>query len=257
MLCIEPVEAKTPAAIEAEQPLAEAPAPLPCPASNDCSAPPYSPAPAAASAEATAAYAGQQDGEPRELLACDACESPSVPAKTESVSQVQIAETTTRAAMQAPGLRSKTTPREPLSELESWEFDEDLLHMQRLLRRFDEPATRSEVASAPPALPRDARFQAGMSRFVAGLAFVAGMTALACGVALLGWSWRGTRPDLFMPGLLSAVGGQCGLLLGLALRPSPPGHAAQPPSALPAEPLPLLTSLGGDAGCYARIDRVR
>lgn len=260
MLAVELVEAvppATPLATEATaQPTADAP--LPCPADGNPRAPLPCPAPVAGDIEAAAVDDTQAARGERGLPDFEFDGTVPLTEEPQPAAHASTVKATARTANQPPPTYTKPVEREPLSKIESWEFDEDLLHMQRLLRRFDEAATRSEAATAapPPALPRETHLIAALSRFVAGLALLAGMTALACGIALLAWSWRGQRPDLFMPGLLSAVGGQCGLLLGLALRPSPTSvHNASPATA--AEPTTLLTNLGGDTGRYARIDRAR
>jgi hypothetical protein len=122
--------------------------------------------------------------------------------------------------------------REPWLALESWEIDEDLRHMQRLLRgrRYSESALDGEAI----------RIDAATALLLLGL------TTLACGVSLLAWWHFAARPDLCAPALACTIAGQFLLMIGLAVQPE--RRASKTAVKVPAPTLadhPLLrTELG-------------
>jgi hypothetical protein len=139
--------------------------------------------------------------------------------------------------------------REPLLALESWEMDEDLRHMQRLLRgrRFADAADNTNQ------LRCDASHSGGSAKQIAtrgwlttirsGIAkttTLVGTTTLACGLALLAWWHFAARADLCAPGLICTIAGQFLLLLGIMSRPGDPRSAAAQPTIPGLSDHPLL-----------------
>jgi hypothetical protein len=120
----------------------------------------------------------------------------------------------------------------PRSSLESWDLDEELRHIERLLRRdgprIDNPAWHTEPnrtrarARAPSrqAASDSTRWFTALRSALAWLLICAGLAATVCGVVLLAWWWFGARADLLIPGLACAAGGQFGLLGGLLIQPA-------------------------------------
>jgi hypothetical protein len=94
--------------------------------------------------------------------------------------------------------------------------DDDWLleqQMARLRRRFSIPTAVTE----PPAKPRKPPLARRVSAFVSWTMLSLGLAALACGGALLGWSYHARRADLWNIGVPVALGGHLGMLLGLIL----------------------------------------
>jgi hypothetical protein len=119
--------------------------------------------------------------------------------------------------------------RQPWLALESWEIDEDLRHMQRMLRgrRYvDSPLAGTELridaastnASSSPSPEHDGLL-AGLCAGLARMLLLLGLTTLVCGVSLLAWWHFGARPDLCAPGLGCTIVGQFLLMIGLAMQP--------------------------------------
>ena len=138
---------------------------------------------------------------------------------------------------------SRRFEREPFSALESWELDEDLRHMQRLLRatgplkdleraslRFDAASPLPGSGGWPDGSRRSRPRGNGIARgLLFGLSRMLGAAALVCGLLLLSWSWLAARGDLCMQGLIATALGQCGLLLSMALRPLEKESSPEPP----------------------------
>jgi hypothetical protein len=94
--------------------------------------------------------------------------------------------------------------------------DDDWLleqQMARLRRRFSIPNSVSEPPAKPRKPPLTRRVSAALSWAMLSL----GLAALACGGALLGWSYQARRTDLWNIGVPVALGGFLGMLLGLIL----------------------------------------
>jgi hypothetical protein len=100
-------------------------------------------------------------------------------------------------------------------------MDEDLRHIERRLialagtlgdvARLDP----SHASSQPPRLgkPQDADARTSTSLF-SGLQ-MAGITVLACGLALLLWAWLTPRPDLLAPAIAATLLGQFAVVASL------------------------------------------
>jgi hypothetical protein len=126
-------------------------------------------------------------------------------------------------------------------------LDEDLRHIERLLRRdrtaIESPAWHVEPGrslrnrDAGPAVAEKAPSSRTMAlrNGVAWLLICTGLAAFVCGVVLLAWTWLGGRGDLLIPGLACAAAGQFGLLGGFLIQPNQPtkasGPGAEPPPA--------------------------
>ena len=154
-----------------------------------------------------------------------------------------------------PDANSKA-PSSLAAALESWEIDEDLRHIERMLKTFagspsdtddGEASGRLHSDAVAPqrnvACPPHASTPASMAWWLQCI----GLSAFVCGVALLIWSWLGTRSDLLGIALTATVLGQFGLMIGLHWQresptlPQPPLH---PPASLPfAEPAMLHAHL--------------
>lgn len=94
--------------------------------------------------------------------------------------------------------------------------DDDWLleqQMARLRRRFSIPNSVSE----PPAKLRKPPLARRVSAALSWTMLSLGLAALACGGALLGWSYHARRADLWNIGVPVALGGYLGMLLGLVL----------------------------------------
>jgi hypothetical protein len=130
---------------------------------------------------------------------------------------------------------------------DSWELDEQLLHIQRVLqtRKADGPDSHDDNSTIPVGRREVARFdppQAGLpARHVAAsnrtdkkrktarrrrhssgaltwLAIVLGTAGFACGGVLVIWSLTTNRHELWNIGLPVAIVGQIALLVGLVLQ---------------------------------------
>jgi hypothetical protein len=134
-------------------------------------------------------------------------------------------------------------PHEPLlfSAVRSWEMDEDLRHVGRMLAA-DQPQDPGGLPSLeelfcaplppawqpptdnhdPPAREssetpaRRSKHQSPLIEMVSGAALYLGAMALSCGAALVAWSQSGGHPDLWKVGLPGGVAGLGGLLIALA-----------------------------------------
>ncbi len=141
----------------------------------------------------------------------------------------------------APVDTTDSTDDEFMPHFDSWELEERLRHIQRMVR-LEKP----EGDSAPPNAERHFRLDAthqGPSGWhlptpqpklaperpartssfslllsVAWTILLLATTAIVCGGILMGWSLLGGRPELWSIGLPTAIGGQVALLLGLVLQ---------------------------------------
>jgi hypothetical protein len=112
---------------------------------------------------------------------------------------------------------------------DGWELDEQLKHIQRVLRvgkidrepaRFDPPQAgppARHAARSEPGERRKTRRRSGSGAFTWFLLTV-GTTGFACGGVLLGWSLAAGRQDLWNVGLPVALIGQITLLVGVVLQ---------------------------------------
>jgi hypothetical protein len=123
----------------------------------------------------------------------------------------------------------------PLAAFDTWELDEQLRHVERLLsgscfnlppsaasdeRRFDAPSAvsaRNEPAGRSPPGPR-LRRRKPLIAFMAWTFLAGGLAIFTCGAVLTGWSIVGARGDLWTIGLPTALTGLLGLLIGVALQ---------------------------------------
>lgn len=133
-------------------------------------------------------------------------------------------------------------PSEPPLRVDDWEADEELRHVERVLRSTLRPAPRESLPhipvrrhdppqpeafhwhvahppakGGPPArlaAPHDQRRGSSMALLMTSL----GLMAFACGAVLLGWSFATGRDDLWSLGMPIMLAGQCGLVLGLVVQ---------------------------------------
>jgi hypothetical protein len=129
---------------------------------------------------------------------------------------------------------------EPAPAYDSWEIDEQLRHIDRVLHsaresgrqpsvaqpqttRFDPPHAAPAAWHAPARksgrrrrAPKPARNPG--SQVLTSLALLLGTMSLVCGGILLAWSVIAGRPELWSIGLPVAIGGQIVLLMGLVLQ---------------------------------------
>jgi hypothetical protein len=135
--------------------------------------------------------------------------------------------------------RPKATDQSPA--LDSWELDEQLRHIGRVLHTAKEKDPQPEsierreairidlshagppewhVPATSPGQPRRARStgRAAGSRVFTWPALLLGTMSFACGGILLGWSLVAGRQELSAIGWPVALGGQVALLLGLVLQ---------------------------------------
>ena len=109
------------------------------------------------------------------------------------------------------------------SALESWELDEDLRHIERRLQALAATlgdVSRLEQSHAEPSRPPNfAKPQGAVARTssisLANGLQMAGIMVLACGLALLLWSWLTPRPDLLAPAIAATLLGQLAVVAGL------------------------------------------
>jgi hypothetical protein len=150
--------------------------------------------------------------------------------------------------------------------LESWEIDEDLRHMQRMLRgrRYTEPNPINQELrfdAAPGISPPNAIESDGMLlRFRAALAtllVLLGITTTVCGASLLAWWHFGSRAELCAPGLGCTIAGQFLLMIGLAMQPERLGSEAAATKSKPvlAEDPLLYADLNAELGQPAKPQR--
>jgi hypothetical protein len=105
---------------------------------------------------------------------------------------------------------------------EDWQLEADIRAVHRLLASLQASNSESEQ-ELPLPVPQLVQRQSGDGEPASPVGFAAwtlvsfSSAALACGAVLLGWSVATERPDLWQIGLPLAIGGQAGLLVGLAL----------------------------------------
>jgi len=152
----------------------------------------------------------------------------------------------------APAAEEQTaTASAPMPAYDSWELDERLRHIGRVLRPESpdsEPARQArqqemlridaahsgpsgwhlpepppDATPAKPSRKRAAAKPRARSSFsllatIAWTILLFATTAIVCGGVLMGWSLLGSRPELWSIGLPVALGGQVALLVGLVLQ---------------------------------------
>jgi hypothetical protein len=141
------------------------------------------------------------------------------------------------APLPCPAPTSPAAPRPPA--LDRWDIDEDLRHIERLLRR--DPARLDVPALHLESLPHQAaQFSAPAPSWLTylrtGLAWLllcAGLASTVCGLMLLAWYWFANRAELLIPGLVGTAAGQFGLLGGFLIQP--PADAPPTSSSTEAE----------------------
>ncbi len=145
----------------------------------------------------------------------------------------------------APPKSADTAPaddRQP-PVYDSWELDEELLHIERVLQadkaksdqaeaayqreaaRFDLPHTVSPTAWHLPAAqpsnksrPKEEAKNGALVTLCTWLSLSTGTAGFVCGGILLGWSLATGRQELWTIGLPVALVGQVALLIGLVLQ---------------------------------------
>lgn len=124
---------------------------------------------------------------------------------------------------------------DPLESFDTWELEEKLKHVKRLVGatglpgagspilaglRIDAAQTRSSVqtAAAPPLQPSEGR-AANWGAFFAWAGIAIGLAASTCGGVLTAWSFLAAdRHDLRIVGMPVLLTGQLVLVLGLVLQ---------------------------------------
>ncbi len=112
---------------------------------------------------------------------------------------------------------------------DSWEMDERLRHIERVLHsprlegirllhgNHSLPET-PHFTMLPRRRGRRPRKATTLAlRLTAAVVFSVGLVAFSCGLALIGWSTVGGRSDLWTIGMTVTLAGQSGLLLGALL----------------------------------------
>jgi len=144
----------------------------------------------------------------------------------------------------APNVTEQVLEAKPPVDLHDWEFEEDLLAVQRLVRSLrsagvmtnesEEVNQRVDTAqpvSAPHTrvaaeTPPDREKRPGSKRerkkakigFFAWTLLSFGLMTFVCGAVLLGWSFVDARAELWRIGMPLTLGGQAILLIGLLLQ---------------------------------------
>jgi hypothetical protein len=131
-----------------------------------------------------------------------------------------------------------TAPLDLPAAFDSWELEERLRHVKRLLAP---PAAREDGDAAPrsnfrvdaghaverqfsaaaeklPSLPEDQTMGGVWASFAAWSAIAGGLAALTCGGVLCGWSLAAEREELWTIGLPVLLTGQMTLVFGLLLQ---------------------------------------
>jgi len=139
-----------------------------------------------------------------------------------------------------PGDEMDRVPKDvnPLAAFETWELDEQLRHVERILsgpgfnvpsaavrdeRRYDAPRAGSAVAETSESNNRSSpgsgiRRHKPLIAFMAWTILAGGLAVFTCGAVLVGWSIVAQRGDLWNLGLPVALTGLLGLLIGLVLQ---------------------------------------
>jgi hypothetical protein len=105
---------------------------------------------------------------------------------------------------------------------EDWQLEADIRAVYRLLANL-QTTTSDPEHELPLPVSQVVQRQASEDEPTSPVGLAAwtlvslSAAALACGAVLLGWSVAAERPDLWQIGLPLAIGGQAGLLVGLAL----------------------------------------
>ncbi len=111
---------------------------------------------------------------------------------------------------------------QPVIPDEDWQLEADIRAVHRLLASL-QAGTSEPEHDLPLRVPQVVERQSSTSEPASPVGLAAwtlvsiSAAALACGAVLLGWSIAAERPDLWQIGLPLAIGGQAGLLVGLAL----------------------------------------
>ena len=115
---------------------------------------------------------------------------------------------------------------------DSWEMDERLRHIERVLYARQSVGNRATHTGHPPGgrphftmLRRAERRPARMERvggrllrLTAGVVLSLGLMGLSCGLVLLAWSAFGERHDLWTLAMTVTLTGQSGMLIGALLQ---------------------------------------
>ncbi|MBS0208406.1 MAG: hypothetical protein JSS27_05575 [Planctomycetes bacterium] len=140
-----------------------------------------------------------------------------------------------------------TSQISPLERWSSWELNEQLRHVERLIQaiepkpastrtggllRFDAGSAMLPAEREPIALPPQET--GGVSSTVAWLGLGLGLGATVCGAVLSIWGFAGERPELWHLGMPILLAGQFALVLGLLLqRGNGSSNAAAPNETFP------------------------
>jgi hypothetical protein len=110
---------------------------------------------------------------------------------------------------------------DPLADFDTWELEEQLRHVERILAL---PGFNAPPAAAHDALRFDMpahpslRHRKPLVSFVAWTFLIAGLAASTCGAVLTGWSVAAQRDELWHIGLPTASAGVLALLIGLVVQ---------------------------------------
>jgi len=121
----------------------------------------------------------------------------------------------------------------PPIDVDAWQWDEDLLEAERVIKAYGPPRGREtaerhrQAAAGQPAdhsIPRGAatkrtkRVRSPKFTFVSWALLSLGVMALVFGGVLLGWSFWSGQQQFWTLGLPFTLAGQAGLILGLVLQ---------------------------------------
>jgi hypothetical protein len=110
---------------------------------------------------------------------------------------------------------------DPLADFDTWELEEQLRHVERILALpgFNAPpaAAHGALRFDTPAHP-SLRHRKPLVSFVAWTFLIAGLAASTCGAVLTGWSVAAQRDELWHIGLPTASAGVLALLIGLVFQ---------------------------------------
>jgi hypothetical protein len=157
-------------------------------------------------------------------------------------------------------------PARPFTPTESWEIDEDLRHIGRIVKSVADDASSDAGQAIDELLPAPARGRTQkvdapprpwLRACLAWPALCAGTCAVTCGLVLAAWSLLGGRADLWRVGCPTAIGGMGAALVGLAVRPRRPAEHTTFAMRIDARHSALQAPHRRTPGRRGRLDRKR